>query len=96
MSNTEWMVRAGRNAQFLGEFLEQGVVGIGWRDIGDLSGFRTQKAVLQAVQTTWRDWKPGKQAVSTNQMYRRASEMSIVDKILTYEPHPRKVIGDVP
>jgi restriction system protein len=83
------MVRAGRNAQFLDEFLELGVVGIGWRDIGDLSGFRTQKAVLQAVRTTWPDWKPGKQAMSASQLYRFASEMSVKDKILTYDPHRR-------
>ena len=84
-----WVVRAGRGAIRLDEFLESNVVGIGWALLPDLSVFTDRKQILKLVKEAWPDWKPGKQTASTGQVYRFAHEISQGDRILTYDPQRR-------
>lgn len=94
-----WMVRAGRHAVYLEDFLEKCMVTIGGELVGDLSGFRNQREVLDKVDNTHPDWKLGKKRMWASQIYRFANEIAVGDWVLTYDPQQRvyhigKVIGD--
>jgi restriction system protein len=94
--NTMWMVRAGRNAQFLDDFRDQSVVSVGWERLGDLSSVPSQAAMLKLVEETWPEWPPGKQRMSASQLYRFAHEMQVGDRVITYDPQARSyLLGDI-
>lgn len=44
--SSAWMIRAGRGAERIDEFLENSVVAIGWSLLPDLSGTRQRKQIL--------------------------------------------------
>ena len=87
--SSAWMIRAGRGAERIDEFLENSVVAIGWSLLPDLSGTRERKQILDLVKEYWPDWKAGKQALSAGQLYRFAHEIGSGDRILTYDPQRR-------
>ena len=89
MTSATWVVRAGRNALYLDGFLEKGVVAVGWAKLADLSGYSSQKELLEAVKVAWPDWKPGKQSITASQLYRFTREIAAGDTILTYDPERR-------
>ena len=45
-----WMVRAGRNAIIIDEFLNKNLVAIGWVDLGDLSNIRTKSELVERLK----------------------------------------------
>ncbi|MCG7971863.1 MAG: restriction endonuclease [Candidatus Thiodiazotropha taylori] len=89
MALKTWVVRAGRGAVRMDEFLENNVVGVGWDLLPDLSGYSDRKQVLNLVKESWPEWKPGKQAASAGQLYRFAHEITKGDRVLTYDPQKR-------
>ena len=96
MSSKMWVVRAGRGAVRIDEFLESDVVGVGWELLPDLSGYGSRKQILELVKEAWPDWKPGKQTGSAGQLYRFAHEIADGDRVLTYDPKRRVYpIGNV-
>jgi len=99
MKRKTWVVRAGRGAARLDEFLDNNVVGVGWNLLPDLKAYESRKQILELVKQAWPEWKPGKQSASAGQLYRFAHEISDGDRILTYDPHRRiynvaSVVGD--
>lgn len=99
MGKRTWVVRAGRGAAQMDDFLEQSLVGVGWSLLPDLSPYKTRKQILGLVKDAWPEWKPGKQSASAGQLYRFAHEIEKGDRVLTYDPHRRiynvaEVVGD--
>lgn len=84
-----WMVRAERKSAFLEDFLAKGIVTIGGRRVGDLTGFASQKAVGERVAEIYPDWKPGAQRMWASQIYRFAKDIRISDRVLTYDTQQR-------
>ena len=84
-----WKVNAGRRSALANEFLERGVVAIGWREAGDYSADRSFQQVLDRVSQAYPDLKERQKQVSAGQMWRFINEINIGDSILTYEPTAR-------
>jgi len=84
-----WLVRAGRNAQILDDFLDRGVVAIGWSKLGDLRSYQNKESLSEAVQHGWPNKGPGYKAIVTGQLYRFVHEIAKGDQILTYDPQQR-------
>ena len=89
MTNKTWVVRAGRGAARIDEFLENDLIGVGWDLLPDLSAHSSRQQILELVKEAWPDWKPGKQTASAGQLYRFAHEISEGDRVLTYDPKRR-------
>ena len=91
MKEKMWMVRAGRNAALVQEFEEKGYVGVGWTEIGDVSGIASKSELEKLHRETYKDHKPGKERLDRGMLIRFRFEMKIGDDVLTYNPEA----GDV-
>ncbi len=94
-----WMVRAGVGASLFDEFKENGVVAIGWREIGDLTNVTSREAIKDLVRRVYPDYKEGRIRIWANQIIRFRFEFKINDYVITYNPERRiymigKIIGD--
>jgi restriction system protein len=71
------------------EFLEQGVVAIGWKDAGSLKSLKSRDAIILKVRATWPEFKRMKAVVSGSQLDKVANVIKIGDPIITYDPSTR-------
>jgi len=84
-----WMVRAGSGGHLADEFKEQGVVAIGWSDLGDLGQYKTKDDILQACKKQWPDWRDGQIMSSASQLLRFREKLSKGDRVITYDSSRR-------
>ncbi|MGP1284258.1 MAG: restriction endonuclease [Parasphingopyxis sp.] len=84
-----WKVNAGRRSALAGEFLERGVVAIGWREVGDYSNAESSEDVLEKVSKAYPDHTDRQNQVSAGQIWRFLNEVQIGDPVLTYDPTDR-------
>lgn len=80
-----WMVRAGKGANFIDDFIEKGVVGIGWRELGEIPNAIPRDELSEKTREAWPNMKKGQVAISVGQIYRFLNEIQIGDKVLTYD-----------
>ncbi|WP_182085958.1 restriction endonuclease [Aureimonas sp. ME7] len=91
-----WMVRAERNGRLYDPFKEEGLVAIGWHEIGSLEHLRTRDAIAAKVRAAWPDWKAQAQAMAVGQLHRFRNEMKAGDTVLTYDPRRRVyLVGEI-
>lgn len=91
-----WVVRAGKNAVFLEDFLTSSRVSISSAKTGDLSNFKTKQEISSKLAEMYPDWKPGKWSMWAGQLFRFAHKMQKGDWVLTYDPQQRQYhIGTV-
>lgn len=88
MSKT-WMVRAGRHAVFVEEFREDGLVSIGWDELGSLETYGTRVELARAVAKTWPEWGKQSQSMAVGQIWRFKDEIGRDDTVVTYDPGRR-------
>lgn len=55
---TMWMVRAESDGSLFQPFIDQGLVAIGWSDVGDLGQFESREALVAELRERY----PGKRA----------------------------------
>jgi restriction system protein len=95
MSETMWMVRAGREGAFADEFIDGNFVAIGFVQEFGASALKTpKKELIEQIVKSHPDWTEGKVQVTASQFVRFASELKVGDRIVTYDPGRRRyVIG---
>ncbi|MGY6643799.1 MAG: hypothetical protein ACXIVD_01135 [Salinarimonas sp.] len=59
-----WMVRAGRGGRIYDLCRENGIIAIGWHELGSLAGLDSREALRDAVAQQWPDWTPQAIAIS--------------------------------
>lgn len=95
---TMWMVRAGRGGclfRNIPDFLDRGLVAIGWYAVGDLTVFRTRAEVFAAVDACWPDSSWGNKRNSAGNLWRFSQEMEAGDYVVTYNPDERwYIVGE--
>jgi restriction system protein len=84
-----WVVRAAGGGRLFEEFKEKSVVAIGWGRMGDLRDLKNRDGVVRAVRATWPEYSDGKAIITGAQLYRFAFEMSVGDRVVTYDPSRR-------
>lgn len=87
-----WMVRAGAGGGFFDEFQQQGLVAVGWVEVGSLSNFRTREIFIEAVRRAYPMYKQGAVAITAGQLFRFVQEMRPGDRVLTYNPEARQYL----
>lgn len=85
-----WMVRAGRNAVSLDEFLDESIVAIGFGEASDLPLGATKDQVTRRVGEALGGHKSGAQANFVGQIYRFLSEIRAGDHVCTSDPAQRR------
>lgn len=87
-----WMVRAGDENELIGRFENQGLVCIGWDDVGDLAQVSDREALKQKFNHAYPDHQGSKLNVQVGQVFRFAKEIQNGDWILTYDKAKREIL----
>lgn len=91
-----WMVRAGRDSIYSGDFLELGLVAIGWDELGPIEKNTTKTELLKLYKAIYPDHVDGKVLSSVSQILRFLNEIHIGDQVLTYDRDRRVYyLGDI-
>lgn len=91
-----WMVRAGRGGRIYDLCKENGVIAIGWHELGSLAGLDSREALRDAVAQQWPDWTPQAIAMAAGQLHRFRNEIHSGDRVMTYDPSRRVyLVGEI-
>jgi len=83
------MVRAGEGGKWIDEFLEHGLVAIGWEQLGPIDvGVSREDIVRQATQQ-WPNANKYKIANNVGQVFRFLNELKKGDVVVSYDPSRR-------
>lgn len=80
-----WMVRAGRGAEFVDQFTEQGVVAIGWAEFGDLTCCKSKADVEAVAVVEMSGARSGQILSAVSQVSRYLFEIEVGDAVVTYD-----------
>ncbi len=83
-----WMVRAGRGGSEVEEFLEKGIIAIGW-EIGDLNQYSDKAEIKDALIREYPNEKEGWYNIVASQISRFRFEIKKGEKVITYNPSER-------
>lgn len=93
-----WGIHCGHKGD--SQFLQQGFIGVGWSDLGDLRGLdATRDAFKKAVAEAYPDSKPGKIVNSASQLFRFVHEMKAGDLAayrskVDHQIHLGRIVGE--
>ncbi|MEE4381454.1 MAG: restriction endonuclease [Pseudomonadales bacterium] len=85
-----WMVRSGRGAEYIDDFMERSIIAIGWAEAGEIPGGSSRDAVLKHFRGGDADNGNRFQlSASAGQVFRFLTEMKTGDNVVTYDPRSR-------
>ncbi|MDA3961540.1 MAG: restriction endonuclease [Planctomycetota bacterium] len=83
-----WMIRSGRGAEFLHEFLSKNIAAIGWHDLESIA--TDDVASLKArLAECYPHYRKGQIAVTAGMLRRFRDEIAVGDRVVTYDPERR-------
>jgi restriction system protein len=83
-----WMVRCD-GEQLAETFLDEGIISIGWHEVGPLTNLKSRDQVIEKVRLTWPAYKRMKAVVAGSQLNKVANVMQTGDRVMTYDPSKR-------
>lgn len=89
VSKPMWMVRAAEGGVLVDQFIEKGVVAIGWPLLRDLNQYRDKDEMVAALKNSWPEQSPGNWSTSASQCLRFRDELDVGDFVVTYDPGRR-------
>jgi restriction system protein len=91
-----WMVRAASGGRMADDFLEKGVVAIGWEELGDLSGINSKDALLAKGREIHPGSRDGRIQSAVSQQLRFRDEVGMGHRVVTYDSSRRQYhVGSV-
>lgn len=84
-----WMIRAGRGGVYASDWLEHGVVGIGWDFDGADIAAMNREQIRAAYGLSHPGDSKGKVAAGVGQVYRFAHDMTTDSTVVMYDPESR-------
>jgi len=85
MKQKMWMVRAGRNAKYVEDFLEKDCVAIGWNKVGKISDVEDREEMKELVRENKDYQKKSQVRMAASQLFRFAKKVKKEDYVLTYD-----------
>lgn len=89
MARQVWMVRAGRDSVFVGDFLSHQMVAIGWSELGDLSNVHSREQLSQLAEQAWPENNRFQNSASVGQVYRFREQIVPGTPVVTYDSNRR-------
>ncbi len=83
------MIRAGRAAENIDQFLFTSTVTLGWDNVGDLSRFNSRESILEAVINSYPEYSKGKSILTAGMLYRFSKDIQNDDFVVTYNSDTR-------
>lgn len=84
-----WKINAGRRSVFATDFIERGVVAIGWREAPDPTGVVSREAMFRHIAAAYPASTDRQNEVGSAQIWRFLKEIRIGDPVITYDPIER-------
>lgn len=99
MSKNMWMIRAGRSAVLVQDFEEKNYVGVGWRELEDLSDVKNRAELENLFKDAYPETTGAKFRMQYGQIARFRFEIQKGDYAITYNPEYRhypvgKIVSD--
>jgi restriction system protein len=93
---TLWMVRAGKNAAYADDFVDQSFVGVGFPEAAEVSTPIDKETLEQRIASSNPTYSSGKVSNVASQVKRFYEELQIGDAVMTYDPSQRLYfIGEI-
>jgi len=89
MTKRMWMVRAGRGAESIDDFIEKGVVAIGWDGLGDIPKGATRDDISKKLIAENPTRSKSIVANNAGQLWRYINEIEVGDYVVSYDPGRR-------
>lgn len=83
------MVRAGRSAAYVDDFIEDGFVAIRWDEMGELPPHPSSEDIARAYDGAYPKAKGRRRGVHLGQLRRFYNEIQVGDAVMTYAPNER-------
>ncbi|MET7400170.1 hypothetical protein ABZS66_42465 [Dactylosporangium sp. NPDC005572] len=77
-----WIVRAGQDDEFEREAMEHGTIAMGWRQLGDLTPYRTPAEIRAAVDAAYPQFSARSRQVAAVQLYAFRCKMRVGDHVV--------------
>lgn len=84
-----WMIRAGRGGVYASDWLEHGVIGIGWDFDGADIAAMNREQIRAAYGLSHPGDSKGRVAAGVGQVYRFAHDMTTDSTVVMYDPESR-------
>lgn len=92
MSNI-WVVRAGRGAEHIDTFVDQGVITIGMTErVGEEAMGDSRKALYERTGAAHPEWSAPRLGMHVGQLYRFLKDIKVGDEVATYDPNVRRYL----
>ena len=82
---TMWMVQAASDGSRFRPFVDQGLVAIGWSELGDLSQFETRDALVAMLREQYPGQRAGWYANAGGMLWRFCNELQVDDGVVSYD-----------
>ncbi len=80
-----WVIRAGRESRFADDFIGEGVVAIGWSELGPIEPGTPKDKILELYRLTIPDASDGNAQNGSSQVKRFLDEVQVGDGVITYD-----------
>jgi len=84
-----WMVRAGERGFLINDFVDNGLIAIGWKALGNLNQIGDAAVLKERIRETYPEYKTGTVNMNTGQIFRFLKEFKVGDYTITYNPSER-------
>ncbi|MEM7730241.1 MAG: restriction endonuclease [Pseudomonadota bacterium] len=84
-----WMVRADKSGTAFADFEDNSVVGIGWSEMGNVSGLKRRDAVLARYHDIYKGAREQRARMDAGQIDRFMNRFAPGDRVVTYDPSTR-------
>lgn len=87
-----WMVRAGEGGYLVEEFEKAGCVAIGWGGAGDFTTISSLEEMKERIASSYPENSPQQNSASAGMAWRFRGEISVGDRVTTYDPAAREYL----
>lgn len=85
-----WMIRAGREANLINNFIDKNLVAIGWCELGNLSKIESKKELEDLIEVKYPKDHKNKKALNAGMIWKFIHEIKKGDYVVSYNPSTRK------
>jgi len=89
LKENAWVVRAGEGGYLFDEFKKNGIVAIGWNEIGNLTNVTDPNKIKEMVKDKYPNYSAGKLAMTAAQIKHFRFDIKNDDSVVTYDPQNR-------
>lgn len=91
-----WIVRAGRNDEFERVAINENLIAIGWRRVGDLTPYTTKAEVRRAVAKSYPEAQASTRDTYAPQLFAFRNSMSVGDYVILLRANaPEVAVGEI-